>query len=99
MTEVIDFEEQAVIVTGAGRGLGRLYALELARRGAQVVVNDIGGSVTGDGADASVADAVVEEITVAGGTAVASHDAVDNPESGTAIVRQAVREFGRVDAV
>ena len=63
---MIRFDGQSVVVTGAGRGLGRLYALELARRGAQVVVNDIGGSVTGDGADESVADAVVEEITIAG---------------------------------
>ena len=96
---MIDFRGQAVIVTGSGRGLGRLYALELARRGAQVVVNDIGGSVLGAGFDAKVADEVVEEITAAGGTAVASCDSVDSPEGGAAIVATALDAFGRVDAV
>jgi len=96
---VIDFEGQTVIVTGAGRGLGRLYALDLAHRGASVVVNDVGGSMAGTGADAQVADAVVEEIGASGGTAVASYDSVDSPEGGAAIVATAVREFGRLDAV
>jgi NAD(P)-dependent dehydrogenase (short-subunit alcohol dehydrogenase family) len=96
---MIDFTGQAVIVTGAGRGLGRLYAIELARRGAAVVVNDLGGSMRGDGADTSVADGVVEEIERAGGVAVASHDSVDSPEGGEAIVRTAVDRFGRLDAV
>ena len=96
---MIDFEGQVAVVTGAGRGLGRLYAIELARRGASVVVNDLGGSMHGDGADASVADEVVSEITAAGGTAVASHDSVDSPEGGEAIVRTAVDRFGRLDAV
>ncbi len=96
---MIDFEGQAAVVTGAGRGLGRLYAIELARRGASVVVNDLGGSMHGDGADASVADQVVAEITAAGGTAVASHDSVDSPEGGRAIVDTAVEHFGRLDAV
>src|SRR6476469_3879903 len=71
---VIDFAEQVVIVTGAGRGLGRLYALDLARRGARVVVNDLGGSMVGDGADGRVADDVVDEIRAGGGVAVASSD-------------------------
>ena len=96
---MIDFTDQAVIVTGAGRGLGRLYAHELARRGASVLVNDLGGSVIGEGADASVADAVVEEIRAAGGTAAASHDTVATPEGGAAIVAAALDAFGRVDAV
>jgi len=96
---MIDFHEQAVIVTGAGRGLGRLYAIELARRGASVVVNDLGGSVEGNGADPSVADGVVGEIRAAGGTAVASHDSVETPEGGEAIVRCALESYGRVDAV
>jgi NAD(P)-dependent dehydrogenase (short-subunit alcohol dehydrogenase family) len=96
---MIDFTDQAVIVTGAGRGLGRLYAREMARRGASVVVNDIGGSMTGSGSDASVAAEVVEEIRDAGGTAVASHDSVDTPEGGAAIVQAAIDAFGRVDAV
>jgi NAD(P)-dependent dehydrogenase (short-subunit alcohol dehydrogenase family) len=96
---MIDFTGQVAIVTGAGRGLGRLYALDLARRGAAVVVNDIGGSMRGDGADTSVADAVVEEIKQSGGVAVASHDSVDSADGGRAIVDTAVDEFGRLDAV
>ena len=96
---MIDFSGQVAVVTGAGRGLGRLYALELARRGASVVVNDLGGSMHGDGADAGVADRVVEEIERAGGVAVASHDSVDSPEGGEAIIRAALDRFGRVDAV
>lgn len=96
---MIDFGGQVAVVTGAGRGLGRLYALELARRGASVVVNDLGGTMHGDGADASVADRVVEEITAAGGLAVSSHDSVDSPDGGEAIVQIAVENFGRLDAV
>ncbi|HXY65006.1 MAG TPA: SDR family NAD(P)-dependent oxidoreductase [Mycobacterium sp.] len=96
---MIDFTGQVAIVTGAGRGLGRLYAIELARRGAAVVVNDLGGSMHGDGADSSVADGVVEEIERAGGVAAASHDSVDSPEGGEAIVRTAIDRFGRLDAV
>ena len=96
---MIDFTSQVAIVTGAGRGLGRLYALELARRGASVVVNDLGGSMHGDGADTRVADEVVGEILAVGGSAVASHDSVDTPEGGQAIVDTAVEEFGSIDAV
>ena len=96
---MIDFNGQVALVTGAGRGLGRLYALDLARRGAAVVVNDIGGSMGGAGEDASVADAVVAEIEAAGGRAVASHESVDTPEGGQAIVDQAIESFGRLDAV
>ncbi|MBV9515013.1 MAG: SDR family NAD(P)-dependent oxidoreductase [Mycobacteriaceae bacterium] len=96
---MISFDEQVVIVTGAGRGLGRLYAIELARRGAAVVVNDLGGAMGGGGADRSVADGVVAEIEDTGGVAVASHDSVDSPEGGQAIVHAAVDRFGRLDAV
>ncbi|WIM86755.1 SDR family NAD(P)-dependent oxidoreductase [Candidatus Mycobacterium wuenschmannii] len=96
---MIDLHGQVAVVTGAGRGLGRLYALELARRGASVVVNDLGGSMHGDGEDTSVADAVVKEIEDAGGTAVASHDSVDSPEGGRAICDAALDNFGRIDAV
>jgi NAD(P)-dependent dehydrogenase (short-subunit alcohol dehydrogenase family) len=73
--------------------------LDLASRGASVVVNDLGGSVGGEGADTSVADLVVDEITNAGGSAVASYDSVDSPEGGEAIVGAAVEHFGRLDAV
>jgi NAD(P)-dependent dehydrogenase (short-subunit alcohol dehydrogenase family) len=96
---MIDFTDQVAIVTGAGRGLGRLYALALARRGASVVVNDLGGTMHGEGADTTVADEVVAEIEGAGGVAVASHDSVASPEGGEAIVRTAVERFGRLDAV
>ena len=96
---LIDFAGQTAIVTGAGRGLGRLFALDLARRGARVVVNDIGGSVQGEGTDAAPADEVVEEIRAAGGAAVASYDSVATPEGGAAIVHTAVDTYGRLDAV
>ena len=96
---VIDFEGQVTIVTGAGRGLGRLYALELARRGAAVVVNDLGGPMHGQGSDSSIADQVVDEITQAGGRAVASYASVDSSEGGQTIVDTAVDAFGRLDAV
>ncbi|KUI42584.1 short-chain dehydrogenase [Mycobacterium sp. IS-1590] len=96
---MIDFAGQVAVVTGAGRGLGRVYAIELARRGASVVVNDLGGTMHGDGRDTVVADQVVDEITASGGTAVASYDSVDSPAGGEAIVRTAVDAFGRLDAV
>ncbi|MFN8225634.1 MAG: SDR family NAD(P)-dependent oxidoreductase [Mycobacterium sp.] len=96
---MIDFTGQTAIVTGAGRGLGRLYALDLARRGAAVVVNDLGGSMRGDGTDRSPADDVVAEISAAGGTAVASYDSVATPEGGAAIVASALDNFGRLDVV
>jgi len=96
---MIDFNGQVAVVTGAGRGLGRLYAMELARRGAFVVVNDLGGTMHGQGADPGVADQVVEEIERAGGVALASHDSVDSADGGEAIIRDAIDRFGRLDAV
>jgi NAD(P)-dependent dehydrogenase (short-subunit alcohol dehydrogenase family) len=92
----IAFDGQVVIVTGAGQGLGRAYALELGRRGAAVVVNDVGA---GAGLGSSAADAVVSEIRSAGGKAVASHDTVATPEGGKAIVDRALTSFGTVDAI
>ena len=97
--DALHFDGQVAIVTGAGNGLGRLHALELARRGARVVVNDVGGSVDGTGTSESVADAVVAEITQAGGEAVASTDSVATPEGGAAIVEAAIAAFGTVDIV
>ena len=99
MPDPIGFTGQAIVVTGAGRGLGRLYALDLAGRGAQVLVNDVGASMSGSGTDASVADGVVAEIQAAGGYAIASHDSVDTPEGGEAIIKAALSSFGRLDAV
>jgi NAD(P)-dependent dehydrogenase (short-subunit alcohol dehydrogenase family) len=98
MTE-LRFDGQVAIVTGGGRGLGRLYALELARRGASVVVNDLGGSSRGDGADQSVAEQVVAEIGAQGGVASSSSDSVATPAGGQAIVDAALDRFGRVDIV
>lgn len=90
------FENRVVVVTGAGNGLGRSHALEFARRGAKVVVNDLGGSGRGEGESKSVSDRVVEEIRDAGGTAIANADSV---EHGDKIVQCALDSFGRVDVV
>src|ERR1700722_3726135 len=96
---MIDFEGQVAVVTGAGRGLGRLYAMDLASRGASVVVNDLGSTMRGEGSDSKVADEVVAEIVAAGGKATPSYDSVDSPEGGNAIVQTALEHFGRLDAV
>ena len=95
----IRFDDRVVIVTGAGGGLGKTYALDFASRGAKVVVNDLGGASDGTGASASMADQVVKEISEAGGTAVSNHDSVSTPEGGEAIVQTAIDNFGRVDVV
>ena len=95
----IRFDNQVVIVTGAGGGLGREHALLMAARGAKVVVNDLGGSVHGEGGGQAPADQVVKEITAAGGTAVANYDSVATPEGGKAIVAAAITAFGRLDAL
>jgi NAD(P)-dependent dehydrogenase (short-subunit alcohol dehydrogenase family) len=95
----ISFDGRVAIITGAGGGLGKTYALELARRGARVVVNDLGGSPDGTGGAASPADTTVDEITAAGGEAVASYDSVATPEGGAAITQTALDAFGTVDIV
>jgi NAD(P)-dependent dehydrogenase (short-subunit alcohol dehydrogenase family) len=93
----LGFDGKVAIVTGAGNGLGRAHAMLLASRGAQVVVNDLGGSVSGEGSDASAAQAVVKEIEAAGGVAVADGNSVATREGGAALVQAAVDAFGRVD--
>ena len=95
----IAFDGRVAIVTGAGGGLGKTYALELARRGARVVVNDLGGNPDGTGSAGGPADTTVAEITAAGGEAVASYDSVATPEGGEAITRTALDAFGTVDIV
>ncbi|MEJ2715662.1 MAG: SDR family NAD(P)-dependent oxidoreductase [Deltaproteobacteria bacterium] len=94
----IRFDGKVAVVTGAGAGLGRSYALELARRGAKVVVNDLGGARDGSGEGShGPADKVVDEIKAAGGEAVASYDSVATREGGAAIVEKAIDAFGRID--
>ena len=95
----VSFENRVVIVTGAGNGLGKAYALELGKRGAKVVVNDLGGAVDGSGSGNSPADDVVNEIIENGGEAVANYDSVATKDGGESIVQTAVDSFGTVDAV
>ena len=95
----VSFENRVVIVTGAGNGLGKAYALELGKRGAKVVVNDLGGAVDGSGSGNSPADDVVNEIIENGGEAVANYESVATKDGGESIVQTAVDSFGTVDAV
>lgn len=94
---MLDFTGRVAIVTGAGQGLGRRYALDLGRRGALVVADDVAAAVDGTATGTNPADAVVEEIRAAGGTAVAEHTSVADPAGGRAIVDRAIAEFGRLD--
>ncbi|MDH6198451.1 NAD(P)-dependent dehydrogenase (short-subunit alcohol dehydrogenase family) [Mycobacterium frederiksbergense] len=91
------FDDRVAVITGAGRGLGREYALLLASRGAKIVVNDPGGSLDGEGSDAGPAQQVVDEIVSAGGQAVAVTDSVATADGGRAIIDAAIGHFGRLD--
>ena len=91
------FDNRVAVITGAGRGLGRAYALLLASKGARVVVNDTGVSMEGNVTDVGPAQSVVEEIRIAGGEAVACTDSVATPEGGRAIIQYALDNFGRID--
>jgi NAD(P)-dependent dehydrogenase (short-subunit alcohol dehydrogenase family) len=95
----IRFDGRVAVITGAGGGLGKTYALELARRGAHVVVNDLGGASDGSGKSHSMADLTVQEIQAAGGEAAANYDSVATPQGGEAIIKTALDKFGRVDIV
>ncbi|WP_297726563.1 SDR family NAD(P)-dependent oxidoreductase [Mycobacterium sp.] len=99
MTMELRFDDQVAVITGAGGGLGKQYALLLASRGARVVVNDTGGSVTGDGSNVAAAHAVAEEIGQRGGRAVPDTHSVTTPEGGQAIVDTALGTWGRLDIV
>ncbi|BBE33280.1 SDR family NAD(P)-dependent oxidoreductase [Sphingosinicella microcystinivorans] len=99
MTDRIDFTGRTAIVTGAGRGLGRAYALELGRRGANVVVNDPGVASDGRGSDASPAEQVAGEIRAAGGRAVADMSDITDRAQAASIVDHAIAEYGRLDIV
>jgi len=92
-------QDRVVVVTGAGGGLGREYALTLAREGACVVVNDLGGARDGTGAGHNMADQVVAEIKEAGGRAVANYDSVADADGAANIIKTAIDEFGKVDGV
>ena len=96
MTE-LRFDNRVAVITGAGRGLGRSYALLLASRGAKVVVNDPGVSMEGDNTEEGPAESVVQEIKAAGGEAIANLDSVATPEGGRAIIDMALETYGRVD--
>jgi NAD(P)-dependent dehydrogenase (short-subunit alcohol dehydrogenase family) len=95
----IRFDGKVVIVTGAGAGLGRQYALDLSSRGAKVVVNDLGTTMDGQGGSQSAADNTVKAIIDAGGQAIPSYDSVATIEGGESIVANALTEWGRVDGV
>lgn len=97
--ERVSLDGKVAIITGAGRGLGRAYALLFAERGARVVVNDLGTSVEGSGASAAVAREVADLIVTRGGKAVANGDDVGSSAGGKAIVQQALDAFGRLDIV
>ncbi|MDT3445608.1 MULTISPECIES: SDR family NAD(P)-dependent oxidoreductase [unclassified Pseudofrankia] len=99
MNDEIRFDGRAVIVTGAGRGLGRSHALLLASRGAQVVVNDLGAALRGGGSSTGPAQSVVTEIEQAGGLAVPHYGDVTTQECGESMVATALEHFGRVDAI
>ena len=93
----LDFKDKVAIVTGSGNGIGKGYALELAKRGAKVVVNDLGGTVDGSGGSLSAADAVVQEIEAAGGDAMANGANVAKQEDVKAMVEATMDKWGRVD--
>jgi NAD(P)-dependent dehydrogenase (short-subunit alcohol dehydrogenase family) len=95
----LGYDGKVAVITGAGGGLGRSHALELAKRGALIVVNDLGGSVDGQGGSHTAAQQVVDEIKAAGGEAVANYDSVATPEGGKAIIQTALDTFERIDIV
>jgi len=99
MSKTPMLEGKVIVVTGAGGGIGRDIALAMAREGARVVVNDIGASVAGEGADAGPAQQVVDEIRAAGGQAVANTDSVSDSRAAARIVTSALDSFGRLDGV
>jgi NAD(P)-dependent dehydrogenase (short-subunit alcohol dehydrogenase family) len=95
----LGFDGKVAIITGAGGGLGKSHALELAKRGALIVVNDLGGTTDGTGSSETAAQTVVNEIKAAGGEAVADYNSVATPEGGEAIVQTAIDAYGKVDIV
>ena len=90
---------QAIVVTGAGRGIGRAIAIQLADAGAKVIVNDLGVSAEGEGSDTSPAEEVVKEISDRGGVAIANHNNVAEWDSAHEIIQAAIDNFGRIDGL
>lgn len=99
LTSMFDFTGQIVLITGAGRGLGRSHAVAFARRGAHVIVHDAGVNQDGTGGDQSVANAVVKEIRVAGGSASAAYENLANKNGCDQLVGDAIRDYGRIDVL
>lgn len=99
MTQSIDFTDRVAIITGAGGGLGRAYALALAERGAKVVVNDLGGDVHGEGGTASAAQLVVDEIVAAGGEAIVDGHDITDEAAVEALVGTVIEKWGRIDVL
>ncbi|MDZ7733051.1 MAG: SDR family NAD(P)-dependent oxidoreductase [Acidimicrobiia bacterium] len=95
----LGYDGKVAVITGAGGGLGRQHALVLAERGARVVINDLGGSVSGEGGDEGPAEATAKEIESKGGIAVSNTDSVATAEGGEAIIQTALDAFGQVDIV
>ncbi|MDA9230223.1 SDR family oxidoreductase [Alphaproteobacteria bacterium] len=95
----LDFTDKVVIVTGAGGGLGKSHALDFARRGAKVVVNDLGGSVDGSEGTSTAAQAVVDEIIAAGGEAIANGSSVTDDQGVANMVSQTMEAYGRIDVL
>ena len=95
----ISFKDKVVIVTGAGGGLGRAHALEFARRGAKVVINDLGGALDGTGGNSAAAEKVVAEIKAAGGDAIANGASVSDDAGAQHLIKQTMDAYGRVDAL
>ena len=93
----IDFKDKVAIVTGAGGGLGRSHALELSKRGAKVVVNDLGGSVDGSGGSSDAAEKVVKEIISSGGQAISNGSSVTDDNGVKLMIDQTIDEYGRID--
>ena len=93
----IRFDDQVAIVTGAGGGLGKEHALELARRGAKVVVNDLGGSVDGSGGSSEAAEKVVKEIISSGGQAISNGSSVTDDKGVKLMIDQTINEYGKID--
>lgn len=93
----IDFKDKVAIITGAGGGLGKSHAIELAKRGAKIIVNDLGGSVDGSGGSSESADQVVKEIIDLGGQAIPNGSSVTDDKGVKLMIDQEIDEFGRID--